>query len=115
MLAAGVHVPVCYGWLGNKEEHPDCHATTWIQVAYFENLQAQNRSLTPAQAMQLQRQQESAQRRHLQAIRALGTMRKLLPPAKPVKKATAPVLPDTPRFSSGCDADSLAKGVGVFN
>jgi hypothetical protein len=89
--------------------------TTWIQLALFDNLQAQNRSLTPAQAMQLQRQQESAQRRHLQAIRSLGTMRKLLPPAKPVKKTAAPVLPDSPRFSSACDADSLTQGVGVFN
>jgi hypothetical protein len=89
---------------------------TWLSLAYYEALQAQARQLTPPQAGQLQRQLDAAQRRHLAAVRALTTHRRLLPPPKPVAKAEAPVLPDAPRFTGGQqEFDLLASGVGVLN
>jgi hypothetical protein len=74
-------------------------AATYLQVAYYDARQAQARGLAPAQARQLQRDQEGAQRRYLQVLRTLTTMRKYLPPARPARRAGGPALPDTPRFS----------------
>jgi hypothetical protein len=89
---------------------------TWLGLAYYEAVQAQCRALTPPQANQLQRQLDAAQRRHLAAVRALTTHRRLLPPPKPAPKAAAPVLPDGPRFAGALQGrDLLAGGVGVLN
>jgi hypothetical protein len=74
-------------------------AATFIQVQYHDARQAQARGLTPAQARQLQRDQEGAQRRYLQVLRTLTTVRKYLSPARPARRAGGPALPDTPRFS----------------
>ena len=91
-------------------------AATHLQVAYYDARQAQARGLTPAQARQLQRDQEGAQRRYLQVLRTLTTVRKYLTPARPATKAGALALPDIPRFSGvQPGADSPVHGIGVLN
>jgi hypothetical protein len=91
-------------------------AACWLQVSYFDALQAQTRPLTPAQAQQLQRQQEGAQRRFLAATRALASVRKLLPSPRPAKPSARTFLPKGPRFSGVTnDLDLLANGIASLN
>lgn len=56
---------------------------TWLHVNYADMIAAQNRpqNLSPSQQDCLQRGQERAQRRHLQAIKALALVRKLIAPS----------------------------------
>lgn len=56
-------------------------ALTWLAASYFDVILAQHRGrgLTAAQEDHLQRLQERAQRQHLQAVKALATIRKLVP------------------------------------
>src|SRR5262249_18785357 len=53
---------------------------TWLQAEYADAAYAQAKPSSSAQHQALQRRQNSAQQRHLQAIKALATVRKLLSP-----------------------------------
>jgi hypothetical protein len=91
-------------------------AATHLQVAYYDARQAQARGLTPAQAKQFVLQQGAAQRRHLEALRALTRHQRLLAPPRTARAAKGPVLPDAPRFSGGQhETDPLVHGIGVLN
>jgi hypothetical protein len=91
-------------------------AATYLQVGYYDARQAQSRGLTQAQAKQFLLQQGAAQRRHLEALRALTRHQRLVAPPRTAKAAREPVLPDTQRFSGGQrDADPLVNGIGVLN
>jgi hypothetical protein len=91
-------------------------AATYLQVAYYDARQAQARGLTPAQARQFLLQPGAAQRRHLEALRALTRHQRLVAPPRTAKAAKGPVLPETPRFSGGPhDTDPLVNGIGVLN
>ncbi len=52
---------------------------TWLEVKYMETMSADQKGATITQAALVLKKVESAQRRHLNAIRALVTTRKLLP------------------------------------
>jgi hypothetical protein len=54
---------------------------TWQQTHYFNTLMAQAGAASPARLKVLQGLQDGAQRRHLGALKALVTVRKLLRPA----------------------------------
>ena len=56
-------------------------STTWLQLTYYDCLSAQATGASEARLKLLLRQQESAHRRHLAALRTLATVRKLLTPA----------------------------------
>ncbi len=91
-------------------------AACWVQVAYFDALQAQAQGMSLRQASQLRQQQDSAQRRYLGALRMLGTVQRLLPPVCPGKPEKDRTVPDHPRFSGNlCRPDALTDGVGVLN
>jgi hypothetical protein len=69
---------------------------TWLQVNYFDGLVAQAKETKNAQWQLLQRHQDSAGRRHLAAIKALATIRKLLTPASsPLDIASRLKVPDS--------------------
>jgi hypothetical protein len=53
---------------------------SWLQVGYADAAYAQVKGNSSAQQQALQRRQNSAQQRHLQAIKMLVTVRKLLSP-----------------------------------
>jgi hypothetical protein len=53
---------------------------TWLQVNYADAAYAQLKGATPAQHAASMRRQNSAQQRHVQALRALATARRLLKP-----------------------------------
>jgi hypothetical protein len=55
---------------------------TWLQLQYADAVYAQVKMNSSAQHQALQRRQNSAQQRHLQAIKMLVTVRKLLSPAQ---------------------------------
>jgi hypothetical protein len=55
---------------------------TWLQLQYAGAVYAQVKTNSSAQHQALQRRQNSAQQRHLQALKMLMTVRKLLPPAQ---------------------------------
>jgi hypothetical protein len=64
-------------------------STTWLQVTYFDCLSAQATGASEARLKTRLRQQESAHRRHLSALRTLATVRKLLTPSpSPLQIAT---------------------------
>jgi len=91
-------------------------AACWLQVAYFDALQAQTKDLSFRQANQLRQQQDSAQRRYLAALRMLGNVQRLLPPTRPEKPVKERFVPDHPRFSgSSFSVDALINGVGILN
>jgi hypothetical protein len=70
--------------------------STWLQVHYSDASYAQQKGSTPAQHTAALRRQNSAQQRHLQAAKALATVRKLLRPGlSPVDLAMRPV-PEQP-------------------
>jgi hypothetical protein len=56
-------------------------STTWLQLTYYDCLSAQATGASEARLKLLLRQQESAHRRHLAALRTLATVRKLLTPS----------------------------------
>jgi hypothetical protein len=62
-------------------------AACWLQVAYFDAVLAQAKGVDLAKADHLRRQQESANRRYLAAVRQLATVRKFLVPPPPTKVA----------------------------
>jgi hypothetical protein len=55
---------------------------TWLQLQYADAGYAQAKANSAAQHQALQRRQNSAQQRHLQALKMLVTVRKLLSPAQ---------------------------------
>ena len=68
----------------------------WLQVHYSDAAYAQMKGGGPAQHAVSLRRQDSAQRRYLQAVKALATLRKLLRPGlSPVDLALRPV-PEKP-------------------
>jgi hypothetical protein len=69
-------------------------AACWLQTAYFDGINAQNRHADPVRIKSLVLLQESANRRYLAAMRTLATLRKLLP-VRPAR----PPLPDAARFA----------------
>jgi hypothetical protein len=56
-------------------------AACWLQVGYFDALSAANPEVSPRQAEVIRRNQDSASRRYLAALRALAVVRRLLAPA----------------------------------
>ena len=86
----------------------------WLQTHYADAAYAQLKGATPAQHAAALRRQNSAQQRHLQAVKALATVRKLLRTAPaPVEIATR--LGSQERVSA-CRRDlSPAQGVAVEN
>src|SRR5262249_9701258 len=60
---------------------------TWLQAEYADAAYTKAKPNSPAQHQALQRRQNSAQQRHLQAIKMLVTVRKLLAPAQPTGQA----------------------------
>src|SRR5262249_33902457 len=65
--------------------------TTWLQAAYFDALAAQAAGASEARSRLLQQQQDAAHRRHLAAVKAFATVKKLLRPAvSPGQVATRP-------------------------
>jgi hypothetical protein len=58
---------------------------TWLQVNHADALVAQRSSASPTQRHELQRRQESAERRHQAALKQLALVRKLL------RKAPSPL------------------------
>ena len=86
----------------------------WLQVHYSDAAYAQMKGGGPAQHAVALRRQDSAQRRYLQAVKALATARRLLRPAPaPVEIATR--LGGQDRVSA-CRRDlSPAQGVAVEN
>jgi hypothetical protein len=91
-------------------------AATYLQVGYFDARQAQGRGLTPAQAGQFLLQQGAAQRRHLEALRAMTRHQRLVAPPRPARAAKELMLPNTPRFSEAQhDTDPRVNGIGVLN
>ena len=75
--AAGPSPPPLEGLLAERV------ALTWLACNYFDVVLAQHRGrgLSAAQEDHLQRLQDRAQRQHLQAVKALATVRKLVPKA----------------------------------
>jgi hypothetical protein len=64
-------------------------STTWLQLTYYDCLSAQATGASEARLKLLLRQQESAHRRRLAALRTLATVRKLLTLApSPLQMAT---------------------------
>jgi hypothetical protein len=64
-------------------------AATWMHVCYCDALAAQAKGASEAQSRVMERQRDAAHRRHLTALKALATVRKLLTPApSPVEVAT---------------------------
>jgi hypothetical protein len=55
---------------------------TWLQLQYADAMYAQARANSSGQHQALQRRQSGAQQRHLQAIKMLVTVRKLLSPGQ---------------------------------
>jgi len=80
-------------------------AATWLQVNYADAAAAQARDLSVKQAELAMERQDRAHRRHLAAVAALATVRRLLPadaspgPATPAAAGTPPLtlIGDTPR------------------
>ncbi|MHB8736756.1 MAG: hypothetical protein ACYC6M_15745 [Terriglobales bacterium] len=61
----------------------------WMQIQYYDTLVAQAGGASEARSKMLQRHQEAAHRRHLAAIKALATVRKLVTsPISPVEIAS---------------------------
>jgi hypothetical protein len=90
-------------------------ASLWLQVHYADTVYAQTRGpvATPALLRELQRRQDSAERRDQAAIKQLALVRKLLRPSvAPVEVAGR--LHSGGRRGRG-EADSLKAGVGVLN
>jgi hypothetical protein len=56
-------------------------AACWLQANFHDALAAVNPELSPRQAEQLRRSQDSAHRRFLSALKAMATVRRLLAPA----------------------------------
>ena len=56
-------------------------AATWLQVNYYDALAAQAQGSDEVRQKMIQRRQESADRRHLTALKTLATVRKLLTPS----------------------------------
>jgi hypothetical protein len=87
----------------------------WAEVAYFDALWAQQiKNSTPPQAKYLLRQQESAQRRYLAAMRTLAMLQRLLPP-RPKQQARGRVRLGSLRFSGGQHNADCLNGAGVSN
>ena len=64
-------------------------AATWLHVCYCDALAAQSKGASEAQSRVMERQRDAAHRRHLSALKALATVRKLLTPApSPVEVAS---------------------------
>ena len=86
----------------------------WLQVHYSDAAYAQLKGGGPAQHAVALRRQDSAQRRYLQAVKALATVRKLLRPGlSPVDLALRPV-PEQPAGRLA-GAPALADGEPVLN
>jgi hypothetical protein len=69
---------------------------TWLQVNYFDGLVAQAKETKNAHWRVLERHRDSAGRRHLAAIKALATIRKLLAPApSPLEIASRMNVPES--------------------
>jgi hypothetical protein len=63
--------------------------TTWLQITYYDAHSAQATGAREARSKLLLRQQDAAHRRHLEAVKILATVRKLLTPApSPVEVAS---------------------------
>jgi len=60
---------------------------TWLQAEHADALYARAKGNSPGQHQALQRRQIGAQDRHLAAIKALATIRRLLSPSKPTGEA----------------------------
>jgi hypothetical protein len=85
----------------------------WLQVHYADASYAQLKGAGPAQHAVALRRQDSAQRRYLQAVKSLATVRKLRPAPAPVEIATR--LGGQERVPA-CRRDlSPAQGVAVEN
>ena len=88
--------------------------STWLQVHYSDASYAQLKGATPAQHATALGRQNSAQGRHLQALRALATVRRLLRPGlSPVDLAMRPV-PERPAGRLA-GASAPADGEPVLN
>jgi hypothetical protein len=61
--------------------------STWLQAEYADAMYARAKPNSSARHQALQRRQNSAQQRHLQAIKMLVTVRKLLSPAQATGEA----------------------------
>jgi hypothetical protein len=86
---------------------------TWLQTNYYDALVAQNKGASDTQSRRLQGLQDAAHRRHLTALRALATVRKLLTPApSPIEVASR-----LDRTAAGArrDRDGVAGTVPVRN
>jgi hypothetical protein len=86
----------------------------WLQVHYSDAAYAQMKGGGPAQHAAALRRQDSAQRRYLQAVKVLATVRRLLrPPPAPVEVAAR--LGSQERVPGGRRDLAPAQGVAVEN
>jgi hypothetical protein len=91
---------------------------TWQQTHYFNALMAQAGAASPARLRVLQGLQDGAQRRHLVALKALVTVRKLLRPAVSPLDLLKQEVGETGAVAAGAGRRSSAnpaEGVGVVN
>jgi hypothetical protein len=86
---------------------------TWQQTHYFNALMAQTGVANAARLKVLQGLQDGAQRRHLAALKALATVRKLLTPApSPLQVATRL---GRPAAGARCGREGMAGRVPIRN
>ena len=87
--------------------------SSWLETSYFD-VRQDHCNITLAQAGYLSRQRDSSQRRYLAAIKALATLRKLLPKARQPGRGSGDPL-EVLRLSKDREADALLNGVPVMN
>jgi hypothetical protein len=91
--------------------------STWLQVSYHDTLVAQAAGAGEARLKVLRQQQDSAERRHLAALKQLAVVRRLLRPApSPLELLRAPVGETSPALARRAAGPQLCgAGAGVDN
>jgi hypothetical protein len=87
----------------------------WLQVAYADALFAQVRDVPVAQGAELQRRQDAAHRRYLQALKTLATVRRFLPPERPLALAPAPHAGNGRYVHPRCTRSAVRDGEPILN
>jgi hypothetical protein len=91
---------------------------TWLQVNHADALVAQRSSASPAERRELQRRQESAERRHQAALKQLALVRKLLrksPSPLELLNTTSDLKPSRKTAPNRSDLKLVRTGTPVAN